>query len=273
MRLSPSKCSFGLGGGKFLGYLLTHRGIEADPKQIKAIQEMPSPKSLKDLQTLTGCIAALRRFIPQSSKPCLPMFEVIKEASHSKHFSWTKECEESFASIKCFLASPSILVKAIPCEPLKVYLSASDFTVASILVKQNGTEQRPVYYVSHMLKGSEVRYTKIEKLIFVLIISSRKLRQYFQGRLINVLTNQPLRRVLHRPDMSGRLASWTIELSQFNIEFTPRTSIRSQTLADFVAECNFEAPEDGEVLTGNEKKPWVFLLMDLQQQLEVQALY
>lgn len=145
---------FRINRGKFLGYLLTHRGIEADPKQIKAIQDMPSPRSLKDLQSLTGCIVALRRFIPQSSKRCLPMFAVIKAASHSKNFSWTKECEESFKDIKQFLASPSILAKATPCEPLKLYLSASDFTVAAVLVKQNDTEHKPVYFVSHMLKGS-----------------------------------------------------------------------------------------------------------------------
>lgn len=89
MRLNLAKCSSGLGGGKFLGYLLTHQGIEADPSQIKAIQNMSSPKSLKDLQSLTGCIAALRRFIPQYSKKCLPMFKV-KKASQSKHFLWTK---------------------------------------------------------------------------------------------------------------------------------------------------------------------------------------
>lgn len=218
---------------------------------------MPSSKSLKDLQSLTGCIAALCHFIPQSSKRCLPMFEVIKTASHSKHFFWTKECVKSFANIKSFLASPPILAKAMPCEPLKIYLSASDFTIADVLIKQNGIEQSPVYYVSHMLKGSETRYTKIKKLIFVLIISSRKLGQYFPGRLITVMTNQPLRRVLHKPDMSGRLASWTIETSQFNIEFTPRTSLKSQALADFVTECNFGAPKDGEILTENEKKPWV----------------
>nr|XP_017245509.1 PREDICTED: uncharacterized protein LOC108217176 [Daucus carota subsp. sativus] len=68
MRLNPTKCSFGLAGGKFLGFLLTQRGIEADPAQISAIKEMPAPKTIKELQTLTGCVAALRRFIPQSSK-------------------------------------------------------------------------------------------------------------------------------------------------------------------------------------------------------------
>lgn len=103
-----------------------------------------------------------------------------------------KECEESFVNIKTNLASPPILAKAMPCEPLKVYLSASDLTIAAVLVKQIDTDQKPVYYVSHMLKGSEVRYSKIEKLIFALIIASRKLRKYFQERLIAVMTNQPL---------------------------------------------------------------------------------
>ncbi|XP_074383350.1 uncharacterized protein LOC141724931 [Apium graveolens] len=70
------------------------------------------------------------------------------------------------------------------------------------------------------------------------------------------MTNQPLRKILHRPDISGRLAAWTIELSQFNIEFIPRASTRSQALSDFVVECNFADPEDGEVNISGSKKPW-----------------
>lgn len=68
VRLNPTKVSYGLGSGKFLGFLLTNRSIEADPNQIKAIQDLPTPRTLKDLQVLTGCIASLRRFIPKSSK-------------------------------------------------------------------------------------------------------------------------------------------------------------------------------------------------------------
>lgn len=95
------------------------------------------------------------------------------------------------------------MTKANPCEPLKVYLSASDFTIAAMLVKEIGSEQKPVYYASHTLKDAEVRYTKLEKLVYALVIASRKLRQYFRGREIMVMTNQPLRRILHKLDMSG----------------------------------------------------------------------
>ena len=106
-------------------------------------------------------------------------------------------------------------------------------------MKEVNGEQAPVYYASHLLKDTETRYSKIEKLVLALVVASRKLRHYFQGRDITVLTNQPLRRVLHRPDISGRLASWTVELSQFSIEFAPRTAVKSQVLSDFIAECSF----------------------------------
>lgn len=96
----------------------------------------------------------------------------------------------------------------------------------------------------------------MEKLVFALVISSRKLRQYFQGRLIIVMTNQPLRGVQHRPDMSGRLALWTIELSQFHLKFQPRTSMKSQSLADFITRCTFSNSEQGEIMSNTDDKAW-----------------
>ncbi|KAL8099799.1 hypothetical protein AgCh_032162 [Apium graveolens] len=83
----------------------------------------------------------------------------------------------------------------------------------------------------------------------------RKLRQYFQGREIRVITNQPLWKIIHKPDASGRLVNWAIELSQFNIKFILRTTIKSQALAEFVMECTFpEAPETPKIQSGEEKE-------------------
>lgn len=98
--LNPTKCSSGLSGGKFLGFILTNSGIEADPDQIKAIQDLPISRTLKDLQVLTGCIATLRRFIPQSSKWCLPLYNAIKSASRSSTFEWTRSCEETYETLR-----------------------------------------------------------------------------------------------------------------------------------------------------------------------------
>ena len=79
MRLNPAKCAFGVGSGKFLGLMVSKRGIEANPDKIKAILDMESPKSIKDVQKLTGRLAALGRFISKFGEKCLPFFKVLKK--------------------------------------------------------------------------------------------------------------------------------------------------------------------------------------------------
>ncbi|XP_074323974.1 uncharacterized protein LOC141660892 [Apium graveolens] len=115
--------------------------------------------------------------------------------------------------------------------------------VGAALIREENGRQPLVYYVSQVLKDTETRYPRLEKFAFSLITTSRKLRHYFQGREIRVVTNQPLRKIIHKPDMSGRLVNWDVELSQFNLSFIPRTAIKAQALADFIIECNFPEKE------------------------------
>lgn len=107
-------------------------------------------------------------------------------------------------------------------------MSANDHTVTAVLVKLVENKETPVYYLSHSLKDTETRYPQVQKMVYYLFIASRKLRQYFQGRQIQVMTNQPIKRIIHNPDMTGRLDAWTIELSQFYIEYVPHTAMKSQ---------------------------------------------
>ena len=101
LRLNASKCSFGVGSGKFLGYMVTHRGIEVNPDQIKAINNMQTPRNPKEVQKLTGMAAALNRFISRSADRCRPFFLLINKW---KSFEWTKECAEAFQQLKDYLA-------------------------------------------------------------------------------------------------------------------------------------------------------------------------
>ena len=94
LRLNASKCSFGVGSGKFLGYMVIHRGIEVSPDQIKAINNMQTPRNPKEVQKLTGMTAALNRFISRSANRCRPFFLLIN--NKWKNFEWTKECAEAF---------------------------------------------------------------------------------------------------------------------------------------------------------------------------------
>ncbi|OMO89413.1 Integrase, catalytic core [Corchorus capsularis] len=124
-------------------------------------------------------------------------------------------------------------------ETMYMYLAASNETVATVLVKDTDKGQTPIYYVSRILQGGEVNYSKLEKLAFALVIASRRLRQYFHSHKVVVLTDQPLKDVQQKVDLSGRLLKWNVELSEFGIEYQPRRAIKAQPLADFVAECTF----------------------------------
>jgi ribonuclease HI len=95
-----------------------------------------------------------------------------------------------------------------------------------------------VYFTSKVLHGAEERYPRIEKLAFTLIVSTRRLRPYFQAHAIQVLTEYPMKKILQKPEFSGRLVNWSVELGQFDIEFHPRTAIKGQVLADFLLEFN-----------------------------------
>ena len=98
--------------------------------------------------------------------------------------------------------------------------------------------------MSQTLKDAETPYPNIEETALALVMANQKLRHYFQGREIRVITNQPLRKILHKPELSGRLIHWTIKLSQFHPTYVPRTAIKAHALVDFVVECNFLKPDE-----------------------------
>ncbi|CAL2260095.1 unnamed protein product [Prunus armeniaca] len=248
MKLNPSKCTFGVSSGRFLGYLVTQRGIEAHPRQIKAILEMKSPSTVKEIQSLTGRAAALNRFLSRSTDKCKPFFKALKKGQRDK---WDEECEVAFQSLKAYLTSPPLLSKPVPVEDLFVYLAVSNSAVSSALIREELGAQHPVFYTSKALLDAETRYPKLEKLILALVVSARKLRPYYQAHRVIVMTDFPLRSILHSPDASQRLMKWAIELSQYDLIYRPKAAIKAQALADFVAEFTPSAEEEKMV---NEKK-------------------
>nr|KYP52318.1 Retrovirus-related Pol polyprotein from transposon 17.6 [Cajanus cajan]KYP52329.1 Retrovirus-related Pol polyprotein from transposon 17.6 [Cajanus cajan]KYP52332.1 Retrovirus-related Pol polyprotein from transposon 17.6 [Cajanus cajan] len=106
MRLNPEKCVFGVQGGKFLGFMITSRGIEANPEKCKAIIQMQSPQTVKDVQHLAGGLVSLSHFIPRLADKAGPIFTLLRKL---KNFEWTDQCEEAFKSFKTFLTTLPIL--------------------------------------------------------------------------------------------------------------------------------------------------------------------
>jgi hypothetical protein len=262
IKLNPAKCTFGVPSGKLLGILVSHRGIEANPDKVKAIKEMRPLHNLKEMQRLTGCMAALGCFIARSGEKALPFFKLMKR---TRKFEWTPEADKAFAELKRYLTSPPIMVAPTFREPLLLYIAVTPRTASAVLIAERDAKvitkeeidppcpgappegevaipsspreelpvatsltkpllqsnapdlheektpedttkaQKPVYFVSTVLRNMRERYTMQQKLLYTLLIASRKLRHYFHGHPIKVVTDQPLETILRNPE-------WAVEL-------------------------------------------------------------
>jgi hypothetical protein len=320
IKLNPAKCAFGMPLGKLLGFLVSHRGIEANPDKVKAIEEMRPPRNLKEIQRLAGYMAALGRFITRGGEKALPVFKIMK---HTGKFEWTPEADKAFAELKRYLTSPPIIVAPMFCEPLLLYIAATLRTASAVLVTERDAKviakegighpcpgappeekaavssipqeelpaatspteplsqsnapepheektpedtakvQKPVYFVSTVLRDTRERYTMQQKLLYTLLIASRKLRHYFQGHPIKVVTDRPLETILRNPNITGRVAEWAMELQPFEISFETTKVIKSKALADFTAEWTDpftdEPPEVESMLLG-EQAPGLWVM-------------
>ena len=200
MKLNPNKCAFEVSSGKFLSFMVSHRGIEANPNKIQTILDMKPPQNVKEVQSLTERVAALNRFVSKATDKCLPFFKVLKKA-----FEWTDECQRVFQDLKTYLTAAPLLSPSVLGEELYLYLTITPHAVSSTLVREEGRVQKPVYYTSRALRGVEARYLQIEKLAFALITASRKLRHYFQAHIINVMTDHPLKKAMNKLEAAGHL--------------------------------------------------------------------
>jgi len=240
MRLIPDKCVFGVEGGKFLGFMLTNRGIEANPDKCQAIMEMQSPKTVKEVQRLVGRVVALSRFMPKMAEKIRPIMSLLKKASW---FKWDDQCKDAFLQLKTFLASPPVIQKPRLDQPIIVYLSVSKDAISAALVQEIEGEQRPVYFTSKTLQEAETRYQMIETVALALVITARRMRPYFQNHEVIVRIDYPIAQILSKPDLAGRMITWSIELSEYTIQYEPRGAIKAQVLANFIAEMRQEPSE------------------------------
>jgi hypothetical protein len=130
-KLNPNKCVFGVPSGKLLGFIISHRDIEGNPEKISAITNMKAPTCIKDVQKLTGCMAALNRLISKLGERGLPFFKLLK---HQEKFVWTPKADQALAQLKDFLSKPPVLTAPRKKEQLPLYLAATTHVVSSAII-------------------------------------------------------------------------------------------------------------------------------------------
>ncbi|XP_058766110.1 uncharacterized protein LOC131639642 [Vicia villosa] len=181
-------------------------------------------------------LTSLSRFVAKSAQHALPLFKLLRKETA---FEWTEECERALSHLKRALSSPSVLSRPEAGKTLYLYLVVATEAVSAALIRETPEGQKPIYFTSKALKGPEVRYQQIEKFVLALKTASRRLKHYFLAHTIILLTEQPVKQLLARPGMAGRMLHWSLELAEFDIKYEGRKALKAQVLADFVAEMAF----------------------------------
>lgn len=187
---------------------------------------------VKEVQRLTGRIAALNRFVSRSVERCLQFFQTLKKL---KDFQWTNECRNVFEELKAYLSAPPLLSKPKVGEELYLYLA-----VSPVYWFHSSWGGRPSLETSFLYQSSTTKCRNqvysAWNMIFVLITSAKKLRPYFQAHTVVVLMNQPLKMALHKPNMTGKVAKWALKLAEFDLVFWSQPSIKTSAgwLCDWV---------------------------------------
>ncbi|GJR83040.1 reverse transcriptase domain-containing protein [Tanacetum coccineum] len=257
IKLNPKKCTFGMQEGMFLGYKVNAEGLKVCPDKANTVLSLPSPGCLKDVQKLNGKLASLNRFLSKSAEKSLSFFKTLKKCTKKSDFQWTQEAKVAFRQMKKFIADLPMLIAPKERKKLIMYLATAKEAISAVLMTKMKGKQMPVYFVSRALRGSEINYTPMEKLVLALLSASRRLKRYFQAHTIVVITDQPIKQLLSNSEITGRMLKWKFELEGYDIQYRPRISIKGQIFADFIVERPEEESPD-ELMTEPKElpEPW-----------------
>ncbi|XP_057976008.1 uncharacterized protein LOC131163438 [Malania oleifera] len=236
LKLNPEKCTFGASSGKLLGFIISEKGIEVDPDKIKAIREMPSPKTEKEVRSFLGQLNYIARFISQLTATCEPIFKLLKKDNPEK---WSEECQKAFEKIKEYLLNPPVLVPPVPGRPLILYLVVSENSMGCVLGQhdESGRKERAIYYLSKKFTEYESRYSNLEKTCCALVWVVSRLRQYtlyYTTWLISKM--DPIKYVFEKPAVTGRMARWQMLLTEYDITYVTRKAVKRSIIAEYLAD-------------------------------------
>ncbi|MCO5614183.1 hypothetical protein L7F22_068464 [Adiantum nelumboides] len=226
-QLNPDKCHIGEDEVILLGHKVSYKGIEVDPSKAKALIDLPSPKSLKEVISFVQKVKYMSRFIHLASELLHPLQRLTQQVE----FVWSRELEEYFCSIKVVLSELSTLMP--PCWEFTFFVSSSvgKETLGAVLLQQDphSTRMRPAYFASRVMNALELNYTEAESMMLSLVFAVRKFRSYLLPKLFIILTAENLFPwVSSQMTLSTRISKWIMELQEFQYSFKVADSVHAQ---------------------------------------------
>ena len=263
LRLNPNKCTFGVRSGKLLGFIVSSKGIEVDPAKVKAIQEMPIPRTEKQVRGFLGRLNYIARFIAHMTPTCVPIFKLLKKDQVER---WNDKCQLAFDKIKEYLQKPPILLPPVEGRPLIMYLTVLEDSMGCVLGQhdESGRKEHAIYYLSKKFTDCETRYSLLEKTCCALAWAARRLRQYMLNHTTFLISKMdPIKYVFEKPALSGRIARWQMILTEYDIQYTSQKAIKGSVVADHLAHqavddyqaLNFDFPDEDIMLVNDYKQP------------------
>jgi len=235
LRLNPAKCTFGVRSGKLLGFIVSQRGIEVDPDKVRAILQMPHPRTEKEVQGFLGRLNYIARFISQLTATCEPIFKLLRKNQVEE---WTEDCQITFNKIKQYLREPPILHPPVPGRPLILYPTVLDRSMGYVLGQhdETGRKEHAIHYLSKKFTDCEQRYSSLERTCCALAWAAHRLRQYMLSHTTWLISKMdPIKYIFEKPALTGRIARWQMLLSEYDILYVTQKAIKGSALADFLA--------------------------------------
>ncbi|XP_058784953.1 uncharacterized protein LOC131659846 [Vicia villosa] len=225
------------GDGDFLGFVVHKKGIEINQNKTKAIWNTKAPTTKKELQSLLGKINFLRQFVSNMNGKTMAFSPLLYLGKESK-FKWEHHHQEAFDFLKDYLMKPPMLAPSSRNKSMKLYISASESTLGSMLAQddENGVE-RAIYYLSRVLNNVETRYIAIENMCLCLYFSCSKIKQYIKPVEVYVYSHfDVIKHMLSKPILHNQTGKWALALTKYSLTYVPLKAVKGQIVPDFIAD-------------------------------------